>query len=579
MDTTHQSACTQHTDDTGSVVQTETNNVSSTDEDHAVRLMAQLFQAQQARTLADVTSQLQGAQAQQLTQLFQLAKAVSQPPRADLDTSSAHPDTGKDSDADSTMESANGSESVKTDASDPNRRRRANRTRLAPSQAQQLLEQSGNDVLLLSEQVETEGLENIRLTRGWEEGLKLEEESWPTRFPVRKPFVKPRVEQVDDNWYQGEDCVDPSRIAPQAERAILPSADGSLALKRDVDMPGASRGRTKYKTHDLERRLSYKKGKRTEGRLTPIVSAELIGRDQDQKRLFAADEFWQTEIRNSLYVPGPDDTPVNFAYRSNLGRVEAIPYRVAAPMAWEYPYAYGQLQESLTDRLVPASLYGIQLIRPGYYSPQAGPSAYSASEWKERKSRACADYMLDTDTCPDDYSPPQGSIGTTPNGEEAFTCRELGCGAMPDMPCYFATDKQYTAHWNTFHVAVTPSMVCMVRGCGLKFPPSPDSLDAFFRHCREKHEKESDGGTWGRLRNWARKGIDIGPNPYYWAPSVDEPAYPSQPSGVHSLDAEDMKDPIKAARWVARTSFQFKVAQARPAPLWDTYSSFGSTRG
>ncbi len=39
-----------------------------------------------------------------------------------------------------------------------------------------------------------------------------------------------------------------------------------------------------------------------------------------------------------------------------------------------------------------------------------------------------------------------------------------------------------------------------------------------------------------------------------------------------------MKDPVKAARWVARTSFQSKVAQARPAPPRDTYSSFGSTR-
>ena len=146
-------------------------------------------------------------------------------------------------------------------------------------------------MIILDEQVGTEGLKNIRLTRRWEEGLKQDEESWPTRFPLRKPFIKPRVEQVDDKWYQGEDCVDPSRIAPPADRAILPSADGTLALERDVDMPGASRGRTKYKTHDLERRLSFKKGKRTEGRLARISSAELIGHDQDQKELFAADEF------------------------------------------------------------------------------------------------------------------------------------------------------------------------------------------------------------------------------------------------------------------------------------------------
>ncbi len=227
---------------------------------------------------------------------------------------------------------------------------------------------------------------------------------------------------------------------------------------------------------------------------------------------------------------------------------------------------------------MPASLYGIQLVQPGYGSPQAGPETFSEAEWQRRKSRACADYVLDTDTSPCDYSPPLGSIGVASNGEEAFTCREVGCGAMPDMPCYFATAEQYTAHWNTFHVAVAPSMTCIVRGCGMKFPPSPDSLDAFFRHCMDKHDKESDGGKWTRLRNWARKGIDIGPNPYYWAPSVDEPPFPSRPSGVESLNEEDMKDPMKAACWVARTSFQTKVLQARPAPARDSYSSFGTTR-
>ena len=338
------------------------------------------------------------------------------------------------------------------------------------------------------------------------------------------------MEQIDDHWYQGEDCVDPSRIAPPATRAILPAADGTLALKRDVAIPGASRGCTRYKTHDLERRLTYEKSVRVEGKLLSVSPMELIACHQKQKELFAADEFWWDEIRDSLYVPGPDDTPVNFAYRTGPGRKLAIPYRVAAPMAWEYPYAHGQLQESLTDRLVTASLYGFQLVRPGYGAPQCGPETFSEAEWQRRKPEACTNYVLDTDTSSESFEPPQGSIGITSNGEEAFECREEGCEAMPGMPCYFATAEQYTAHWNTFHVAVAPTMTCMVRGCGVKFPPGPDSLDAFFRHCKEKHEAESDGGKWGRLRNWARKGIDLGPNRHYWAPTREEPLFLSRPS-------------------------------------------------
>ncbi len=63
----------------------------------------------------------------------------------------------------------------------------------------------------------------------------------------------------------------------------------------------------------------------------------------------------------ALYNPGPDGTPVNIAVR--VGRhCKAIPYGVAPPMAWENPYAHGQAQESITDRLVMAILYGMQLV-------------------------------------------------------------------------------------------------------------------------------------------------------------------------------------------------------------------------
>ena len=244
-----------------------------------------------------------------------------------------------------------------------------------------MLEQSGKDVIIIDEQVDTDGLDTVHLTTSWGECAKQEEAGWATCSPAQKQFIKPRVEEVDDHWYQGEDCVDPSGIAPAAKRVILPAADGSLALKQDAAMPGASRGHTKYKTHDLVCRLGYLKAKRVEGRLEPISLAELLARHQRQKDLIVSDTFWQDEIVNSIYTPGPDDTPVNFAIRAQLGKVKAIPYWVAAPMAWEYPYAYGQLQESLTDRLVTASLYGIQLIRLGYSSPQAGPEVCSDSDW------------------------------------------------------------------------------------------------------------------------------------------------------------------------------------------------------
>ncbi len=62
-----------------------------------------------------------------------------------------------------------------------------------------MLEESGKDVIAINEHIETEGLETVHMTTDWDKHIEHEEGSWPTRFTTRKPFIKPRVEQVDDN--------------------------------------------------------------------------------------------------------------------------------------------------------------------------------------------------------------------------------------------------------------------------------------------------------------------------------------------------------------------------------------------
>ncbi len=57
-----------------------------------------------------------------------------------------------------------------------------------------------------------------------------------------------------------------------------------------------------------------------------------------------------------------------------------VPYHIVGPMAWEYPYHSGQAQEDLPDRLVPASLYGLKVVRPGYLLASEGlPPQYKPS--------------------------------------------------------------------------------------------------------------------------------------------------------------------------------------------------------
>ncbi len=69
----------------------------------------------------------------------------------------------------------------------------------------------------------------------------------------------------------------------------------------------------------------------------------------------------------------------------------AVPYHVVAAMAWKYPCAFGQAQESLLDRLMMASLYGIQVLRPSYISAQSRPEPIETLDTPEaKKATSCA---------------------------------------------------------------------------------------------------------------------------------------------------------------------------------------------
>ncbi len=155
-------------------------------------------------------------------------------------------------------------------------------------------------------------------------------------------------------------------------------------------------------------------------------------------------------MERALYFQAELDTPVNFAVETPTGKM-AIPYRVAAPMAWGYLYTFGQAQESLQDRLVTASLYGIWLVRPGYTDPRSHPASPAAAETPAPKEAACAAYVTDADvSCKQE---PDCCVATGHDSRVAFISPEAGCEALEGMPCYFATVEQWLAHWNTFQVS------------------------------------------------------------------------------------------------------------------------------
>ena len=250
-------------------------------------------------------------------------------------------------------------------------------------------------------------------------------------------------------------------------------------------MPSAPPGHTKYGDQFLERRVFHEKAKQKgHEELDPISQAELDERARENREASAHDSFWAKQIDRALYHPGEADTTANFTVSTPSG-MKAIPYRVAAPMAWEYPYVFGQAQEPLQDRLVTASLYGMRLTRPGYTDTRSRPAPPAAVESPAAKEAACIAYVTDADVS--SSQEPSCRVATGEDGREAFICPEACCEALEGMPCYFATVEQWIVHWNTFHVAVAPVITCIVAKCPAKFHMGLETVDAFFRHVQLRH--------------------------------------------------------------------------------------------
>ncbi len=132
-------------------------------------------------------------------------------------------------------------------------------------------------------------------------------------------------------------------------------------------------------------------------------------------------------------------------------------------MTWEYPYHSGQAQEDLSDRLVPASLYGLKVTRPGYCSADDKPATTAEAQAAFDSGRGFVDHVCDTDVNP--RTVPVGQTGQGYRGAALFVCTQPECTVAGGHEFLFATLEQWAAHWNSFHVAATPAFNYMVRGC------------------------------------------------------------------------------------------------------------------
>ncbi len=295
------------------------------------------------------------------------------------------------------------------------------------------------------------------------------------------------------------------------------------------------------------------------GKCSLITKQECLERAACQDEECTGDKYWEKELAESKYLPNPEPSPVNFSYW-DAGSTLTVPYHVVGPMAWEYPYHSGQAQEDLPDRLVPASLDGLKVVRPGYLLAFDRPATLAQATAGCDSGKGYADHISDTDV--NKHAHPAGYVGQSHQGRALFVCPQPQCTVAGGHSFLFATLEQCVAHWNTFHVAVAPLFHCMVRVCDFETTAASDLLIALFHHFIEAHPSGHANGEWPNLMDLVVRGLHVKPNTQYWPPTA--PLGDLQhPVAVTNPSAAQMLSPIVAARWAARENFHHVVVSHR----------------
>ncbi len=333
-------------------------------------------------------------------------------------------------------------------------------------------------------------------------------------YPKVRPFVIPIQSRIDNDWYQEEDMMDSRDVAPPACRVGHPNVNGSIGGDKEKPLPPQRSGRQYYYNgRELRRQITYSRAAKDEkGKYPQITEQEHLASAERQDTDCKSDAYWIDQLAQHHYFPTPEQSPVNFSYRVKK-TTYAVPYHVVGPMAWEYPYHSGQAQEDLSDRLVPASLYGLKVTRPGYCSADAKPATATEALAAFESGKGFVDHVCDTDVNAHAISVEQ--VGQGHLGAALYVCTQPECQVAGGHELLFATLEQWAADWNTFHVAVAPVFNCMVRGCSIKTATAPDSLDVLFRHFQDTHPNVYDGGKWHNLVDLVTRGLHVKPNAHY----------------------------------------------------------------
>ncbi len=262
-------------------------------------VIANLVQAASTGQFWDAPGPLKGATAAQMQELqavLQKMASSQQPAETDPDKDESDPDTvvirahrtsesasissdsSPDSSSSSDSETASG-----TGSQVGTTQKKKKKKKTSAKGDQDLLDQDEGDVFIVSERPGDEcgSIRNDESCPTWATQIDDEPECI-VRYPNAIPYVHTIPESTEDGWYRGEDCASPSEVALPGKSAILPAADGCLAMKADAVLPGAPPDCSKYGDRLLDRRVYHNKAKRKgHEELDPISQAELNERAQE----------------------------------------------------------------------------------------------------------------------------------------------------------------------------------------------------------------------------------------------------------------------------------------------------------
>ncbi len=305
--------------------------------------------------------------------------------------------------------------------------------------------------------------------------------------PYQRHLGKTYMRATDWTYYHAQDEANPTEYHPDwptglREMGPILVPAGSETSPNQTRIPPLS---PTYQGRTLWRKIADIKQQKSLGNLheQPGILQHMRTTDEATKN----DPNWTNTLRRCR------EDPAEGYLHTVLPTGEALPFREAVAIAYEYPCTLGKQQEGLHKRLVYSSTSGIPLITPSLSGRLRlqDQRSYALEILRQRKDRV--GYVGD-EVCKEDRPNPDMVPTTWSQAGFHYECHHAECVVTGTARLYFVTEEEYLRHWNAFHAAVSPWYACPAMGCTFLVPGEPDAFDCYMMHVQRCHVTHGEAG-------------------------------------------------------------------------------------